>query len=171
MSKRIALFLLAAACTPAESPSVTIGNDAGPGLQQDSAPEHAATTSDAGATPPKLGAHCAPTYADATRAPCFWGNPPCEYDEGTCFCDVPPQCGGAIRPPPPEGKKLPTACTPKVPPAFRGDGCPYGLPADGAACPKPAQSCQYGPCSWSATTATCTKGTWKLTRYTGPPPP
>lgn len=177
MSKlSLSCLLLLAACTPAETPSVTLGGDAAAepapqdGASRDAAPSDAAPP-DANASATTLGAHCAPTYAAAGAAPCFWGNPPCTYDEGTCVCDVPPQCGGALRPPPPKGKQMPTVCTPKVPPAFRADGCPYGVPADGAACPTPAQSCKYGPCSWSATTATCTKGTWKLSRYNGPPPP
>lgn len=175
----MALFAIAiVGCTPAESPVGVAEVDAGsaqPAVEAGASDVVVLVIPDASPTrmtqPVDAGAHCAATYAEAALAPCFYGNPPCTYPEGRCSCDVPPQCGGAIRPPPPEGKRFPTACTPNVPPPFRADGCPWSAPANGSKCAVTGKACSYGECSWSAAHATCVAGAWKITQYSGPPPP
>lgn len=131
--------------------------------------------SDTQAPPPAPVADAsAPTCAVSFDAPskyCKYGEAPCNYPEGTCECGPPPHCGGAMMRAPQRGETGLWYCTPKDTSRLRADGCTYAQPADGAPCSKPDMSCVYGECAWSAATARCTKGKWRITQYHGPGPP
>ena len=78
-------------------------------------------------------------------------------------------CGGAERLPGPGTWQW--TCTPIDPRTDRGDGCPFGTPAAGAACDV-ARTCRYADgCGWHGVDATCADGRWAVEQFMLPPPP
>lgn len=85
----------------------------------------------------------------------------------TLHADV--NCGGAQRALGPGWWAW--SCTPLDGATDRGDGCPFAMPSEGAACRTP-QQCRYAEgCGWNGTDATCDGHRWRLTTFMSPPPP
>lgn len=86
-------------------------------------------------------AECPATYPEAqtTRVHCQHPDQPqlqCAYDEGTCACAFPRQCGGI-----PQSRRQQFVCTPKV----DSRGCPSDAPRVGARCRvDPVHLCEIG---------------------------
>jgi hypothetical protein len=136
----------------------------------DAAPPPAPTTREGSSTRPPNEPGCPEKFSLDSRD-CRIGEAVCNYPEGTCVCEGPPQCGGAARRPLVPGERGRLECMPKEPRTLRRDGCTFGAPAAGSACSPAGRVCVYGACSWSAATYTCKKGAWSVHQYHGPPPP
>jgi hypothetical protein len=121
--------------------------------------------------PPASG--CAATFVAARTMPgCrIDTTPSCRYAEGECTCVPPPQCGGAMMPPPHPGDPGSWRCGSSDPAVLDEAGCPYVMPKDGAQCPSRGKSCSYGACSWAQTIASCQGGVWHVEQHFMPPPP
>jgi hypothetical protein len=96
------------------------------------------------------------------------GNP-LVFDDGTCRCARPAQCGGAQIDDSP-GSQGTWECTSQDPTALQPGGCPFTAPADGSPCENDGLVCTYGPCSWSQAIGTCNGGSWEVALELGPLP-
>jgi hypothetical protein len=178
------LTVVIASCSPREPPQHAVAAPPVPSAES-SAPA-------ASASAPPVATIEAPAIADAgvvaakdaavalcpvsfvvaqTDRGCRIGDAECSYPEGTCQCDGFPRCGGAMMQLAVKGQAGQLKCAPKSPQTLRVDGCTFATPVEGSSCGKAARTCVYGACAWNQTTATCAGGTWKLSHYTGPPPP
>lgn len=152
-----------------DAPAPTLAADAG--STPAAGPAHAVADSAAPATAADASSAACPAQFDRGDRRCKVGDAPCSYPEGECVCSGPPQCGGAAMRAPVTGESGVRYCTPKSESQLRADGCTYGKPTSGAPCAKPGMTCVYGPCAWSAATASCVNGHWQITQYNGPGPP
>ena len=92
----------------------------------------------------------------------------CEYPEGTCVCVVQGVCGGMQSP---AASRMGRSCTAKDPTFKREDGCTFNAPTQNGACTKNGETCIYGTCPFTQTSARCTEGAWQVSSYGGPQPP
>lgn len=168
----VALSLLLVACKspqPANVVAAPPSEDATPAVSAEPPPPVVVDASPPDTAPKPV---CPTSFRATHTTACILTQPVtrCEYAEAECYCGPPPQCGGAYMPHP-LGSPGQWHCTPKIAGVVRADGCPLAPPPKGAACATAGKTCEYGPCSWSRTTATCKGGAWNVTQYMGPPPP